>query len=153
MCPAAGIAFTIAARIGKKKYIDPQTAQENLRTLRKLGCSSVHIGGGEPLLKPDELGDVLEISSKVGVNIEYVETNSSWYKDPDSARTILLKLRKRGLQTLLVSISPFHNEYIPFSRIQGVIEAARLDRNRDLPLDFRFYCGSIRAGCGRHPLR
>jgi hypothetical protein len=108
----------------EKKYIDPQTAQENLRTLRKLGCSSVHIGGGEPLLKPDELGDVLEISSKVGVNIEYVETNSSWYKDPDSARTILLKLRKRGLQTLLVSISPFHNEYIPFSRIKGVIEAA-----------------------------
>ena len=108
-----------------KKYITPQTAEENLRTILKLGCSSVHIGGGEPLLRPDALGDVLEIAGKVGVEIEYVETNSAWFKDPNSAMAILLNLRKRGLQTLLVSISPFHNEFIPFSRIQGVIEAAR----------------------------
>ncbi|MGD8880602.1 MAG: radical SAM protein [Desulfobacterales bacterium] len=108
-----------------KKYIKPQTAEENLRTIRKLGCSSVHVGGGEPLLRPDALGDVLEIARKVGVEIAYVETNSAWYKDPDSATAILLKLRKQGLRTLLVSISPFHNEYIPFSRVKGVIEAAR----------------------------
>ena len=108
-----------------KKYIKPRTAEENLRTIRKLGCSSVHIGGGESLLRPDALGDVLEIARQVGVKIEYVETNSAWFKDPDSAMTILLKLRKQGLQTLLVSISPFHNEYIPFSRIKGVIAAAR----------------------------
>jgi hypothetical protein len=108
-----------------KKYIKPQTAEENLHTIQKLGCSSVHIGGGEPLLRPDALGDVLEIARQVGVEVEYVETNSAWFKDPDSAMAILLKLRKQGLQTLLVSISPFHNEYIPFSRIKGVIAAAR----------------------------
>ena len=108
-----------------KKYIQPQTAAENLRTIRKLGCSSVHIGGGEPLLRPDQLGDVLEIARQVGVGVEYVETNSAWFKDPDSALALLLKLRKRGLQTLLVSISPFHNEYIPFYKINGVIAAAR----------------------------
>jgi hypothetical protein len=85
----------------------------------------VHIGGGEPLLRPEALGDILQIARKVGVAVEYVETNSSWFKDPDSAMALLLKLRKQGLQTLLVSISPFHNEFIPFSRIQGVIEAAR----------------------------
>jgi hypothetical protein len=109
----------------EKKYISSQTAEENLRTIRKLGCSAVHIGGGESLLRPEELGDVLQIAMKVGVAVGYVETNSSWFKDPDSAMAILLNLRKQGLQTLLVSISPFHNEYIPFSRIQGVIEAAR----------------------------
>ena len=108
-----------------RKYIEPQAAEENLRTVRKLGCSAVHIGGGEPLLRPDELGDVLKIAGKVGVQIEYVETNSAWFKNPDSAMAILLKLRRQGLQTLLVSISPFHNEYIPFSRIKGVIAAAR----------------------------
>ena len=109
----------------EKNYIRPQTAEENLDTIRRLGCASVHIGGGEPLLRPDALGDVLQIARKVGVAVEYVETNSSWFKDPDSAVAILLTLRKKGLQTLLVSISPFHNEFIPFSRIQGVIEAAR----------------------------
>ena len=108
-----------------KEYILPRAAEKNLRTIRKLGCSSVHIGGGEPLLRPDALGDVLEIARQIGVAIEYVETNSSWFKDPDSAIAMLLKLRRRGLQTLLVSISPFHNEYIPFSRVKGVIAAAR----------------------------
>ena len=109
----------------EKNYIRPQTAEKNLATIRRLGCASVHIGGGEPLLRPEALGDVLKIAGKVGVSVEYVETNSSWFKDPDSAMATLVKLRKQGLQTLLVSISPFHNEFIPFSRIQGVIKAAR----------------------------
>jgi hypothetical protein len=85
----------------------------------------VHIGGGEPLLRPGALGDILEIAANVGVAIDYVETNSSWFKDPDSAKDILLNLSKQGLQTLLVSISPFHNEYIPFAKVKGVIAAAR----------------------------
>jgi hypothetical protein len=109
----------------EKKYIDPRTAEENLSTIRKLGCSSVHIGGGEPLLRPDALGDILEITASVGVAVEYVETNSAWFKDTHSAAAMLLNLRKQGLQTLLVSISPFHNEYIPFAKVKGVIEAAR----------------------------
>ena len=109
----------------EKNYIDPRTAEHNLRTIRKLGGSSVHIGGGEPLLRPDMLGDILEIAANVGVAIDYVETNSTWFRDPDSAIAILLKLRKQGLQTLLVSISPFHNEYIPFAKVKGVIAAAR----------------------------
>ncbi|MDH3827863.1 MAG: radical SAM protein [Desulfobacterales bacterium] len=109
----------------EKNYIGLRAAEENLRTIRKLGCSSVHIGGGEPLLRPGALGDILEISAKVGVAVEYVETNSAWFKDSHSATATLLKLRKQGLQTLLVSISPFHNEYIPFSKVKGVIEAAR----------------------------
>ncbi len=108
----------------EKNYIGPQTAEENLRIIRRLGCASVHIGGGEPLLRPEALGDVLQIAKKVGVAVEYVETNSAWFKDPERAMAILLNLRKQGLQTLLVSISPFHNEYIPFARVQGVIDAA-----------------------------
>ena len=109
----------------EKNYMSPQTAEENLRTIRKLGCSSVHIGGGEPLLRPEMLGNVLEIAANVGVAVEYVETNSAWFKDSRSAATTLSKLNKQGLQTLLVSISPFHNEYIPFAKVKGVIEAAR----------------------------
>jgi hypothetical protein len=85
----------------------------------------VHIGGGEPLLRPDKLGAVFEIASKIGISVEYVETNSSWFQDIESAAALLARLRQKGLQTLLVSISPFHNEQIPFSRVQGVIEAAK----------------------------
>ena len=109
----------------EKRYLDPDTAKENLMAIHSLGCRSVHIGGGEPLLRPEKLGTVLDIASENKVTIEYVETNSSWFKDMDSAIALLSRLRLKGLKTLLVSISPFHNEQIPFSRVLGVIEAAR----------------------------
>ena len=108
-----------------KKYIDPETTEKNLRVVRELGCPAVHIGGGEPMLRPDELGMVLQTANRVGVSVDYVETNSSWYKGPETAKRTLVDLRYKGLRTLLISISPFHNEYIPFSRVTGVIEAAR----------------------------
>jgi hypothetical protein len=85
----------------------------------------VHIGGGEPLLRPDTLSEILEIACRVGVCVEYVETNSSWFKDLESAKRILFDLREKGLNTLLVSISPFHNEHIPFFKVKGVIESCR----------------------------
>jgi len=109
----------------EKRYIDPDTATNNLEAVRSLGCRSVHIGGGEPLLRPDDLTAVLKVASELGVSVEYVETNSSWFKDIQSAETLLTDLRKQGLDTLLVSISPFHNEHIPFFKVKGVMEAAR----------------------------
>ena len=109
----------------EKQYIDPATAEKNLKKIRSLGCRSVHIGGGEPLLRPDKLGAVLEVAAKIGIAVEYVETNSSWFRDFESAKALLETLHQKGLQTLLVSISPFHNEHIPFSRVKGVIEAAQ----------------------------
>ena len=108
----------------EKRYIDPDTAANNLDTIRSLGCRSVHIGGGEPMLRPDDLAAVLGIAAEMGVSVEYVETSSSWFKDDDSAETLLKNLRNHGLHTLLVSISPFHNEHIPFYKVKGVIEAA-----------------------------
>lgn len=109
----------------EKSYISVEAAEHNFRTLKSLGCSAVHIGGGEPLLRPEELGAVLDAARRLGVSIDYVETNSSWFKDPGSAEALLASLRSKGLHTLLVSISPFHNEQIPFARTQGVIDAAR----------------------------
>ena len=109
----------------EKRYIDADTAEKNLKTIRSLGCRSVHIGGGEPLLRPDELAAVLGIASELGVSVEYVETNSSWFKDHASAEDFLTGLCNQGLHTLLVSISPFHNENIPFFKVKGVIKAAK----------------------------
>jgi hypothetical protein len=102
-----------------------ETAQKNLETVRKLGCTAIHIGGGEPLLRPDAAAEVLEAANRVGVFVEYIETNSSWYRNQREACALLEKLAKRGLSTLLVSISPFHNEHIPFYKVKGVIEACR----------------------------
>jgi len=105
--------------------LDVAAAERYLQIVRSLGCRSVHIGGGEPMLRPDKLGEVLTTAGRAGVLIEYVETNSSWFQNLESAIRILSDLRRKGLRTLLVSISPFHNEFIPFSKVNGVIEACR----------------------------
>ena len=109
----------------EKSYIGPDTAEANFRAVKSLGCSAVHIGGGEPLLRPEELSAVLAAAHRAGVSIDYVETNCSWFRNPESAEALLADLRLKGLHTLLVSISPFHNEHIPFARTRGVMDAAR----------------------------
>ena len=109
----------------EKDYMTPQVAEESLRSIKQLGCTAVHIGGGEPLLRPEKLATILEVAAAVGVDVDYVETNSSWFKDEDSAAAMLSHLHQKGLQTLLVSISPFHNEYIPLAKMKGVVDAAR----------------------------
>lgn len=108
-----------------KDYIADQTARNNFAVIRELGCEMIHIGGGEPLLNPDRLYRVLEIAVEEEIGIEYVETNSSWYKNNDSAVEILENLYSRGIRNLLVSISPMHNEFIPFHKVKGVIKACR----------------------------
>ena len=106
-----------------KDYINQETALLNFNKIKELGCSSVHIGGGEPLLNPEKLMDVLQVARKSHINIEYIETNSSWFSDKKSAFSLLKKLLSLGVSTLLVSISPFHNEFIPFYKVKGVIQS------------------------------
>jgi hypothetical protein len=116
-----------------KEYISAETAETSFRTIQSLGCRAVHIGGGEPLLRPDALAEVLDAAARTGMRIDYVETNSSWYRDPDSAAELLNRLKQRGLHTLLVSISPFHGEYTPFAKVTGVMAAARQSGIRLFP--------------------
>jgi hypothetical protein len=122
-----------------KAYITPETAAANCRACRELGCRSMHIGGGEPLLKPDGLKDVLRAARQEGMAIEYVETNSSWYRDQDSAVVLLRELRQLGCDTLLISIDPFHNEFIPFAKVKGVLQACRRAGMGIFPWVMEFY--------------
>jgi len=101
------------------------TSDEIFAILKKLGCHSVHIGGGEPLLQPDSIFLVLKSAKRNRMDIEYVETNASWFKDAASAETILISLMKNGVYTLLISIDPFHNEFIPFWKVKSLIEVCR----------------------------
>ena len=108
-----------------KMYITKEKAKSNFKLIKSLGCYSVHIGGGEPFLNVDGLEKVLDGSREENMQIDYVETNSSWYTDEDSAVNILQRLAGAGLRTLLVSMSPFHIEHIPFRKVKGVLAACR----------------------------
>ena len=108
-----------------RHYMDPKTAAENLRIMKSLGCSSLHIGGGEPFTDIAALEAVMRVAAAEQVAVEYIETNSSWFRGEESAVEILHSLKAYGLDMLLVSISPYHNEFIPFRHVKGVISACR----------------------------
>jgi len=105
-----------------KEYLNGETAEEIFRCLKKLNCSSIHIGGGEPLFSPGLIIPVLDCAKVNGISVEYIETNSSWFKDPQSSSEIIQMLKKHGVHSLLLSVSPFHNEFIPFYKVKGVID-------------------------------
>ncbi len=110
----------------EKRHIDRATTEAVLRRVRELGPRSVHVGGGEPLLDPNTVAMVLEVAAGLDMSVEYVETNSSWFRDLESAREMLVSLKRRGLRTLLISISPFHAAHVPLAKVKGVLEACRL---------------------------
>jgi hypothetical protein len=123
----------------EKEYITEEMTGRLLDKVLSLGCSSLHIGGGEPLLNSGGLMDVLHICQKKGVYVDYVETNSSWFKGEEEACILLSSLKECGLGTMLISISPFHNEYIPFYKVKGVLKACRKTGMRIFPWVEDFY--------------
>jgi hypothetical protein len=104
-----------------KEYMTEEMAYEVFQKIRQMRCSSVHIGGGEPLLNPEGLFPVLKCAMEQGTSIEYIETNASWHKDMDKTCKLLRELQCYNINTLLISMDPFHNEYIPFSKVKGLI--------------------------------
>ncbi len=108
-----------------KKFIDLEMVNTICEVIQKKGNPTLHIGGGEPFLKAEKLPKVVDLILTHGFFIEYIETNSSWWKDESSANLILRKLKKAGLNDLLISISPFHNEYIPFYKVINVMNSAK----------------------------
>ncbi|GAB6886972.1 radical SAM protein [Desulfothermus okinawensis JCM 13304] len=121
-----------------KNYIDSNTIKYLCEIILKKQNPILHIGGGEPFLRHEKLAESVKIILRHGLFIEYVETNSSWYKYEDSAKSILIKLKKAGLKGLLISISPFHNEYIPFSKVINVMNLAKSLSFSILPWSYDF---------------
>jgi hypothetical protein len=107
------------------EYITQETAADCFAKALESGVGAMHVGGGEPLADPLGLAGVLAAAAETGMAIEYVETSGSWYDDADEALELLAELRGMGLSTLLVSISPMHNGFIPLRKTLGTMDAAR----------------------------
>ncbi|AEM74590.1 radical SAM protein [Caldicellulosiruptor acetigenus] len=106
----------------KKEYMPEEMADKVFKTLKKFGVFSVHIGGGEPFLNFEGLKKVINKANENGIYIEYIETNASWVENEDEVKRRLKELKNLGIETILVSISPFHNEYIPFKKVLRLIQ-------------------------------
>ncbi len=107
----------------KNDFIGESEALNYFTLIRKMGCNSIHIGGGEPFLQANKLLNVAKMACQAGVKVEYIETNCSWFAGPAQADELLTSFRNAGVRTLLVSISPFHAEFVPLAKVNGVMQA------------------------------
>lgn len=83
-----------------------------------------HLGGGEPFLDRARLTYAMRAFHHRHLKLEYVETNALWVRDRAHAETVLAPLAEVGLECVLVSLSPFHAEFVPLRRTLALIEAA-----------------------------
>jgi len=89
------------------------------------GCRSVHIGGGEPFMNFDALIEVCKSALRHRVAVDYIETNASWYTDDKNVSQKLDALRDAGVDCLLISLDPFHNEFIPYAKVSDLLKCCR----------------------------
>lgn len=99
-----------------KEFITRDAARRVAKALRDGGARSVHIGGGEPFLHTQSLLDTCEALMQNGIGIDYIETNAGWLTDGAKAEELLLQLKSFGAEAVMVSIDPFHGEYIPVAK-------------------------------------
>ncbi len=93
-------------------FMNAGTADKIARTLRRMGASSMHIGGGEPFLNLESLRLTIRALRANGIGIDYVETNAFWHKGDGRSEELIRELDV----PLMVSIDPFHAEFVPPGR-------------------------------------
>lgn len=94
---------------------------EGLSAERRL--IDIHLAGGEPTLNPGLLTKAILLATRHGIRISYMETNGAFDSSPKKARETLRPLRDAGLPAILLSVSPYHNEFTPLSRTLNCLEA------------------------------
>lgn len=122
-----------------RAYIEQQELLACLETLRDLGCSSVHIGGGEPFLNRAGLKMTVQFCQTFGVGVDYVETNGVWHCNHEQSVRQLRALKEAGLERVLLSISPMHNACVPFRKTTGALAACREAGMEVFPWVMDFY--------------
>jgi len=83
----------------------------------------VCIFGGETLLYPELLFNVIKEAKKFEVPQVSVITNGFWGEDEQLARKYVTNLKNAGLDQLVVSVDAFHQEFIPLKAVKNVLRA------------------------------
>lgn len=123
----------------EKRFISEETLAKVLVKLKTLGCSSLHIEGGEPFLFPNELIRTVKQIADSEITLEHVITNCSWYKNQKDTLELLKKLQANGLGRMVLKVGPFQNESIPLRKVQNVAQAAEIIGLNILIWDNEFY--------------
>jgi hypothetical protein len=108
----------------KNEAMSPQMLRQALEAMAVWPQPpQVHLTGGEPFLHFDLLLEGTRIATELGIHA-YLETSGAWCLDENEGLERFQALRDAGLQSVLISCSPFHAERIPPVRMLRAAHAA-----------------------------
>lgn len=125
---------------GAAPYRDTLMKVEEVRTylkeLSKIQLPEwICIFGGETLLFPKLLFNVVKEVKKFNVPRVSVITNGFWGKDEQLAKKYVRGLKNAGLDTLVVSVDAFPQEFISLEAVKNVLRAAMDGGIKDIEVD------------------
>ena len=88
------------------------------------GPADFCFSGGEPLLDQPKLLRLLRHGQTLGARLSCV-SNGYWASSGRRARLVLQSLREAGLQTLAISSSRYHQQFIPRERVERALNIGR----------------------------
>lgn len=99
-------------------------AQDYVDKASRAGVEWISLTGGEPMLYPPLVENLVAYASGRGLRTELV-TNCNWADTPDKASGTLRRLMDAGLDVVNVSADDFHQAFVPFERVGHVYAAAK----------------------------
>ncbi len=84
---------------------------------------SFDLTGGEPFLDFDSLVEIVSHGARLGAQVSCV-TNAYWSRTDDIARARLSLLQRAGLTALSVSVSRFHQRFVPIQLVRRTLATA-----------------------------
>lgn len=110
---------------GIGEWMSPATLHHVLdRLAGERHLVEVHLAGGEATLNPELLERTIRAALARRIRLSYLETNGFYADSVAAAKKVLAPLKRAGLGSVLVSVSPYHNEYIPLRHTLNCLEAA-----------------------------
>lgn len=126
-CPlACGHCVTRSSPRAEGK-MDPEAAAGYIEAAARVG-SSLCFTGGEPLLYPEEIRELIGLARGLGLTVSLV-TGCGWAKEEERIEPLLVELAEAGLAHLVISWDPFHE---PFLRRATAVRVAQVAAEQGL---------------------
>jgi hypothetical protein len=103
------------------RKMDHDRAKEIIRELAQAGVGGISFSAGEPFLNFDEIAELVQLCSQLGIYTRIV-TNSFWARTEESSDQYVSELKKNGLCQLRLSYSRWHQKNVNRNK---VLNAAR----------------------------
>ena len=111
----------------------PQTDEVSLNDAMKVldmaaevpDIRGVGFAGGEPFLLFEKMVDILNYARRKYGYVGSVSTSCYWASSIEKARSMLEKLHRAGLISILVSVDDFHQEFVELQNAGNCIKAAQ----------------------------